>query len=99
MTRTETLRCWLYGLLAVIGLVGTQWNLGAFIGTDGNGGVSGFLDDIVDGPAATFTTIDLLVVAAVVTVFMVVEGRRLRLPWGWVYVVLVFAAAEVPVQS
>ena len=51
------------------------------------------LGDMFDGPVATFTTIDLLAVALAATIFMVVEGRRIRLPWLWLYVVLVFTVA------
>lgn len=87
MTRSETVRCWIYGLIAVAALVGTQWALVDALssGTD--------LGDLFDGPVATFTTIDLLAVAVTATIFMVVEGRRIALPWLWVYVVLVFTVA------
>lgn len=49
--------------------------------------------DLTDGPITTFLTIDLLAVALVATIFMVVEGRMLRLRWLWVYLVLAFAVA------
>ncbi len=91
MTRAETIRCWIFGLLAVAALVGTQWALADFI--SGHGSISGFLRATVDGPAATFTTIDLLTVAIVAVIFMVVEGRRVGVPWLWVYVALVFVVA------
>jgi hypothetical protein len=87
MTRAETLRCWIFALIAVVALVGTQWALIDFISHDGG------LGDFTDGPAATFTTIDLLAVAVAATIFMVVEGRRIELPWLWLYIVLVFTVA------
>lgn len=87
MTRAETVRCWVYGVIALVALVGTQWALidSLSSGTD--------LGDLFDGPVATFTTIDLLAVAVTATLFMVVEGRRIELPWLWLYVVLVFTVA------
>jgi hypothetical protein len=87
MTRAEDVRCWIYGLIALGALVGTQWALIDFLSGDGG------LGDFTDGPAATFTTIDLLAVALAATIFMVVEGRRIQLPWLWLYIVLVFTVA------
>ena len=87
MTTAERTLCRVYGLIALVALVGTQWALVAFLRSDGS------LGDVVSGPAATFTTIDLLVVAVAALVFMVVDGRRIGLPWLWVYVVLVFVVA------
>lgn len=91
MTRAETVRCWIFGLLAVAALVGTQWALADFI--SGHGSIADFVRATVHGPAATFTTIDLMTVAIVATIFMVVEGRRVGVPWLWVYVALVFVVA------
>jgi len=76
-----------YGALALVALVGTQWAVVAFMNSDEG------IADLVAGPAATFTTVDLLAVAIAIVVFMIVEGRRIRLPWLWVYVVLVFVVA------
>lgn len=87
MTRAETLRCWTYGLIALAALVGTQWALLDALSSGSD------LGDLVDGPIATFTTIDLLAVAVAATLFMVVEGRRIALPRLWLYVVLVFTVA------
>lgn len=87
MTRAETVRCWIFGLIALVALVGTQWALVDYLAG------SGSLSDLVDGPGPTFTLIDLLAVALAATIFMVVEGRRIRMRWLWVYVVLVFTVA------
>jgi len=87
MTRAETIRCWIYGLIAAAALVGTQWALVDYLSS------SGSLGDLTDGPGPTFTLIDLLAVAVAATIFMVVEGRRLEMRWLWVYVVLVFTVA------
>lgn len=80
-----------YAAAALVALVGTQWALVAHF-LDGRGFVD-FLTDPVVNPAATFLTIDLLVVATAALVFMLVEGRRLGMRHLWVYVVLVFTVA------
>src|SRR5689334_4050580 len=87
MTRAENIRCWIYGLIAVAALVGTQWALVDSLSSGSD------LSDLFEGPIATFTTIDLLAVAVAATIFMIVEGRRIELPWLWLYVVLVFTVA------
>jgi hypothetical protein len=93
MTRAEKTRCWIYGLLALVAFVGTQWALLDFLRLDDNGGLSGMWDDITNGPAATFVSIDLGIVALAAVVFMIAEGRSIRMPWVWVYVALVFLVA------
>ena len=87
MTSAERALCWVYGLVALVALVGTQWALVAFMNSDQG------LGDLVDGPAATFVTIDLLAVAVAAVVFMVVDGRRTGVPLWWLYVALVFLVA------
>lgn len=91
MTRAETIRCWIFGAIALAALIGTQWTLVDYIA--GSGGLGEFLEATVDGHAAVFLTIDLLAVAVAATVFMVVEGRRIQLPWLGLYVALVFLVA------
>lgn len=41
-------------------------------------------------PIVNFYAADLFMTAIIVTVFMVVEGRRIRLPYWWVGIVLNF---------
>jgi hypothetical protein len=87
MTSTEKTLCWAYGLVALAALIGTQWTLVASFGSGAG------LGDLVDGPVATFATIDLLAVAVTAVVFMVVDGRRTGVPLWWLYVALVFLVA------
>jgi hypothetical protein len=87
MTSAEKTLCWAYGLIALPALVGTQWALVASLRSDSG------LGQLVDGPVATFATIDLLAVAVTAVVFMVADGRRNGVPLWWLYVVLVFVVA------
>lgn len=80
-----------YVAAALAALVATQWALIEHF--RGGGDLSSFLTDPFVNPAATFLTLDALIVAFAALVFMIVEGRRLGMRWLWVYVVLVFAVA------
>jgi hypothetical protein len=83
MTRDWTPLAFVYLALAVAGLVGTWWfNALAIIQ------MTDFLGDLVtSGPAVSSITLDLLVVAVAGSVFIIVESRRLRMRFGWLYVV------------
>jgi hypothetical protein len=86
----EKVLCAVYGVLGLIGLVGTQVVLfGGYVTTDDGS----FVDQMTANGVATFMLIDLAVVAVIGLVFMVVEGRRLGMRFLWVYVVLTFAVA------
>lgn len=92
MTRTEKTLCAIYAALAVVALIGTQWALLDFLRSDEND-MGALIDGITANPAAGFVSIDLGVVALAAVVFMVVEGRRLRMRWWWAYVLGVFLVA------
>jgi hypothetical protein len=90
LSRTDKMLCAAYGVLGLIGLVGTQVVLfGGYVSSDDGS----FLDQMVANGVATFMLIDLGIVAVIGLVFMVVEGRRLGMRFLWVYVVLTFAVA------
>lgn len=92
MTRTEKTLCAVYAAFAAVALVGTQWTLVAFLRSERNDW-SAMTDLLTANPVVGFVGVDLGVVALVAALFMVVEGRRLRLAWWWVYVALVFLVA------
>ena len=83
MTRHWSPLAVVYLLLSIGGLVGTWWfNARAFIEQ------RNYLGDLFSsGPSVTSISIDLLVVAAAGSVFMIVEARRLGMRFGWLYVV------------
>jgi len=83
MTRHWSPLAVVYLLLSIGGLVGTWWfNVRAFIEQ------RNYLGDLFSsGPSVTSISIDLLVVAAAGSVFMIVEARRLGMRFGWLYVV------------
>jgi hypothetical protein len=79
--------CVAYAVIAVVGLVGTQVALVAGIRA-GRMSASQVWYDLTSNPTAVFTTIDLFVVFVAAMIFMIVEGRRLRLRWWALYPVL-----------
>ena len=83
MTRHLTPLAIGYLVIAVVGLVGTWWfNALAIVQ------MNDFVTDLVtSGPAVSSITVDLLVVAIAGSVFILVEARRLRMRFGWLYVV------------
>ncbi len=90
LNRADKVLCTVYGVLGLIGLVGTQVVLfGGYITTDDGS----YLDQLTANGVATFMLIDLGIVAVIGLVFMVVEGRRLGMRFLWVFVMLTFAVA------
>jgi hypothetical protein len=92
MTRTDKTLCAVYAAFAAIALVGTQWALLDFLRSDEND-MGAMVDRLTANSVVGFVGIDLGVVALVAAIFMVVEGRRLKVPWWWAYVALVFLVA------
>ena len=83
MTRDWTPLAFVYLLLAVAGLIGT-WTFNVLAVVQ----MVDFIGDLVtSGPAVSSITIDLLVAAVAGSVFVIVEARRLRMRFGWLYVV------------
>lgn len=82
LRRGWTPRALLYLALAVIGLIGTwAYNVTAIIER------RDFLGDwFGGGPSVSSLTTDLLVVAIAAVIFMIVEGRRLRMKRVWLIV-------------
>ena len=81
---------WLYLVVAAIGLVGTAWfNIRSVVESSGDT----FFTARFANPAVSSLSIDLLIVAAAASIFIIIEGRRLGIRWYWVYVVASFVTA------
>ena len=94
MSSTQRRPCIVYGVMAVVALVGTWSQNLAYFRAD-EGVIGGFVlatlrfwPATLATPASTSITIDLLVFFAAASVFMVREARRLEIRWVWAYVVL-----------
>ncbi|KJL45461.1 DUF2834 domain-containing protein [Microbacterium trichothecenolyticum] len=82
MRRHWTPLAFAYLGLAIVGLIGTWYfNVLAIIQ------MRDYLGDLAtSGPAVSSFTVDLLVVAVAGSIFIIVEARRLRMRFGWLYV-------------
>jgi SNF family Na+-dependent transporter len=76
-----------YALLALVGVGGTWWfNLQPM--------ETGYLEGWFANPASSSAAVDVIVVALVVCLFVVVEGRRLGMSrWTWLLLPLTFGVA------
>ncbi len=83
--RATDLRQTVYGVLAVVGLVGTWYFNLTYDGSDAGG--ASYLAAWFANSASSSAAVDLLVAFAAGSVFMVTEGRRLGMRAPWLYVV------------
>ncbi|MGB1775986.1 MAG: DUF2834 domain-containing protein [Synechococcus sp.] len=86
---------WIYLLLAVVGAVLTwQANL-AFIAESSGAGfeLQRFISDSSSNPASQSLSRDLLVGATAVSLWISVEGPRLKIRFWWLGIVLSFSVA------
>lgn len=75
----------LYAVLAVLGLVGT-WAQGlGYLDLGFAGGTVRFWKDVFSTPSSIFLSVDILVLAAAVFVWMFGDARRLGLVPGWTW--------------
>lgn len=86
MSPSRKFLCAVYALLAVVALVGTWSHNVAYLG-------GGFLEanrrfwlDTLVTPASISITVDILVFAFAANLWMVLEARRIGLPYVWLYV-------------
>lgn len=81
-------------LLAAVGLVLTWSQNLVYMGpAAGPGGMVDFLRDTVVNPGARSIAFDILIVGWTASVWMVVEGRRRRMRWVWLYPVVGWSVA------
>ncbi len=81
-------------VLALTGLVLTwSQNLAYFGPGSGPGGMMDFLKDTVVNPGARSIAFDILIVGWAASIWMVLEGRRRRMRWVWLYPVVGWSVA------
>jgi hypothetical protein len=82
------IECAAYVAIAVLALIGTQWALIEGIKAAEGSFTKQAWIDLTANPTVVFTSIDLLMVFLAAMIFMIVEGRRARVRWWWLYPVL-----------
>lgn len=79
--------CLAYAVIAAVAFVGTQGVLIAGIRADRMSGTQVW-HDLTANYTAIFTSIDLFMVFFAALIFMIVDGRRLRVRWWGLYPIL-----------
>jgi hypothetical protein len=77
-------------MLSIIGLIGTWYFNLLFFQTNSD---LSYLEAWFVNPASSSAAVDIIVVAVMASVFMLVEGWRLRIRWTWGLVPLSFIIA------
>jgi hypothetical protein len=96
MTISRKALCIVYGLIALLALVGTWGNNVAYFDI----GFQAFWPDTLANPASRSITVDLFVLGLAVLVWMVLEARRLGMRGVWLYLLfgmLIAISVIVPI--
>jgi hypothetical protein len=80
----------IYFILSIIGLIGTWYFNLLFFQTNSD---LSYLEAWFVNPASSSAAVDIIVVAVMASVFIFVEGWRLRIRWTWALVPLSFIIA------
>lgn len=86
MTTNRKILCGVYALIALVALVGTWSQNLAYLGSPG-GFLADFLSDTWVTAASRSITIDIVLFALAATIWMVIEARKLGIPYVWAYII------------
>jgi len=87
MTISRKALCVLYGIIAIVALVGTWGNILEYLHLGLVGATIHFWKETLANPASRFITVDTLFLGLTVIVWAVLEARRLEMRGVWLYVV------------
>lgn len=85
MATSRKVLCGVYAAIAAVALVATWTQNAAYFGS-GAGFLTDFLTDLKVNPASRSITLDILLFLLAAVVFMVLEARRIGVPYVWAYV-------------
>lgn len=86
MTTTRKILCGVYAAIAVVALVATWTQNAAYFGSGGSF-LTEFLRDLNVTAASRSITADILLFALAAIIFMVIEARKLAIPYVWAYII------------
>jgi uncharacterized protein DUF2834 len=93
MPRARRLLCIYYGVIAAVAFVGTWGHNVAYL-VPGEGPLTGFVKatarfwpETLATPASTSITVDIGMLSLAISVWMLLEARRLRVALPWLYVI------------
>ncbi|HEY7643342.1 MAG TPA: DUF2834 domain-containing protein [Steroidobacteraceae bacterium] len=99
MTISRKALCVVYGLIALLALVGTWGNNVAYLSLGFVGANTTFWQQTLANPASRSITVDIFFLGLAVFVWMVLEARRLGMRGVWLYLLfgmLVAISVTVP---
>ncbi len=85
MTLSRKTLCLVYGLIALLALVGTWGNNIPYLSLGYAGANQKFWEDTLVNPASRSITVDIFALGLAVFVWMVLEARRLKMRGVWLY--------------
>ena len=100
MSVSRKVLCLVYGLIAVLALMGTWGNNVAYLHLGFLDVALTFLQDTLANPASRSITVDLFFLSLAVVVWMVLEARRLGMRGVWLYSlfgILIAISVTVPI--
>lgn len=98
MARSRRLLCIFYGLIAALALVGTGSQNRHYFASPSNtlSALGAFVLDAKVTPASRSIAVDIALVFLAALIFMLLEARKLGIPFVWAYIVLgLFVAISV----
>jgi hypothetical protein len=85
MTTTRRILCGVYAVIAVAALIAT-WTQNLAHMHAGKGFPGGFLEDLKANAATRSITVDIVLFFLAAAIFMVLEARRIGVPYVWAYI-------------
>jgi hypothetical protein len=86
MTLTRKTMCFVYGLIALLAVVGTWGNNVQYLPLGFVGANMRFWQETLANPASRSITVDVMFLFLAVSVWMLLEARRLAMKGAWLYV-------------
>ena len=100
MTLSRKMLCAIYGVIAVLALIGTWGQNIAYLDQGFVGANVSFWRDTLANPASRSITADIFFFGLAVFIWMVLEARRLGMRWVWLYMLfglLIAISVTVPI--
>jgi hypothetical protein len=88
MNRSEKILCAIYAFIAILALITTWANNLAFLALPEGRTIEGWVYGVYANYAAASFTNDLIFLALAACVFIIIEGRRLRIRFYLAYILL-----------
>jgi len=86
MTTTRKILCGIYAAISAAALIATWTQNAAYFGNSA-GFLKNFVQDLTITPASRSITVDIVLFFLAAAIFMVLEARKIGVPYVWAYIV------------